>query len=244
LKSIIRKIVAVSKNLVIWSRIGLIFSFLYTPLLFLSNLIKMTKWIANNLKNKEIYNDFFVLNRDHSRRYKLYEHVLKSMNLDNAKIVFLEFGVFGGNSFEWWIKNNSNKDSRFYGFDTFEGLPEDWGTYNKGDMSSPIPNINDERISFIKGLFQDSLFPFLDQNEKKMEGNLVIHLDADLFSSTLFVLTTLARYLKKDDIILFDEFNVPNHEFMAYKHFTESFYIDLELIGSVNNFYQVAFRVK
>ena len=68
-------------------------------------------------------------------------------------------------------------------------------------------------------------------------------MDADLFSSTLFVLTSLANYLKEGDIVMFDEFNVPNHEFMAFKYFTESYYIKFELIGAVNNYYQVAFKV-
>ena len=55
----------------------------------------------------------------------------------------------------------------------------------------------------------------------------IIHLDADLFSSTIFVLSQLYPYLKKGDIIFFDEFNVANHEFLAFKIFTESFYVKL-----------------
>ena len=42
---------------------------------------------------------------------------------------------------------------------------------------------------------------------------------------------------KSGDIILFDEFNVPNHEYSVFKIFNESFYIDFELIGAVNNYY-------
>ncbi len=56
----------------------------------------------------------------------------------------------------------------------------------------------------------------------------IIHLDADLFSSTIFVLSQLYPYLKKGDIIFFDEFNVANHEFLAFKIFTESFYVKTE----------------
>ena len=51
-------------------------------------------------------------------------------------------------------------------------------------------------------------------------------------------------YLKKGDIIFFDEFNVANHEFLAFKIFTESFYVKLRPIGAVNNFYQTAFVVE
>ena len=69
-------------------------------------------------------------------------------------------------------------------------------------------------------------------------------LDADLYTATLFVLTSLAPFLKKDDIIFFDEFVVPTHEFMAYHQFINSYYFDLELLGAANNYYFVAFKVK
>ncbi len=95
----------------------------------------------------------------------------------------------------------------FAGFDTFEGLPEDWGTFKKGEMSFSIPQINDQRAEFMKGLFQDTLLPYLDKKGSSLvNGTNIIHLDADLFSSTIFVLTQLYKYLKKGDILFFDEF--------------------------------------
>jgi hypothetical protein len=69
-------------------------------------------------------------------------------------------------------------------------------------------------------------------------------MDADLYSSTLFTLTTLAPYLKKGDIIFFDEFCVPTHEFLAVKNFTESYYINLKPIAASNNFLFTAFVVE
>lgn len=130
---------------------------------------------------------------------------------------YLEFGVESGNSFKWWLENATHVKSRFYGFDTFEGLPEKWGVYKKGAMMSEIPTVNDIRAKFIKGLFQNTLPDFLKQNNLNSQVRNIIHLDADLFSSTLYVLTSLAPYIKKGDILLFDEFNVPNHEFFAFK---------------------------
>ena len=47
----------------------------------------------------------------------------------------------------------------------------------------------------------------------------------------------LVKVRNKGDIILFDEFNVPNHEYSVFKIFNESLYIDFELIGAVNNYY-------
>ena len=72
----------------------------------------------------------------------------------------------------------------------------------------------------------------------------VIHLDADLFSSTLFALTSMAPYLRKGDILLFDEFNVPNHESLAFRMFCESYYVRTKLIGAVNNYLQVALIIE
>ena len=169
---------------------------------------------------------------------------LKQRNFINEKFTYLEFGVSGGDSFFWWIKNNKNPDSKFFGFDTFEGLPEKWGVFfNKGEMIAEVSSTDDPRAKFIKGLFQNVLKSFIDNNREAINDKLVIHLDADLYSSTLYVLTSLANYLKKGDILIFDEFGVPNHEFLAFKNFIESYYIKYELIGVVNNFGQVAFEI-
>jgi hypothetical protein len=69
-------------------------------------------------------------------------------------------------------------------------------------------------------------------------------MDADIYNSTLFALTMMGPYLKKDDILLFDEFNVPMHEFKAFSEFISSFYIKVKLIGAVNNYYQTAFKIE
>lgn len=68
-------------------------------------------------------------------------------------------------------------------------------------------------------------------------------MDADLYTATLYTLTMLAPYMKKGDIIFFDEFCVPTHEFLAVKNFTESYYINLKPIGACNNYTFTAFQV-
>lgn len=241
MKRLIRELNSFIKGVILFLRPGVFLVFLSKPFLFLSNLLALTKWISKQ-KTTGLLNDFYKPFRNHSDRFKLYESISASHKLAEEQIIYLEFGVYKGSSFSWWANKNKNPESRFYGFDTFEGLPESWGTYAKGDMLGSLPGIDDSRVKFVKGLFQDTLFKFMEEHRLD-NGKLVIHLDADLFSSTLFVLTTLAKYLKKDDIIIFDEFNVPNHEFFAFKVFTESFYVQYELIGAVNNYYQSAFRI-
>ena len=228
------------KALFVKFKLHKIFSSFEGTLLNLVYLSKISRWAEQN-KDMQ-FNDFYSKNWDYSKRYKLYNFIFKSENLHEA-ITYLEFGVAGGLSFKWWVENNKNNDSRFYGFDTFEGLPEDWGDFKAGDMStnSQFPVLNDNRAEFIKGLFQKSLPQFL--KEHKTNNRKVIHMDADLYSSTLYCLTSLAPYLNKDDIILFDEFTVPQHEFLAFKNFTESYYLKFQLIAAANNYFFSAFKL-
>ena len=214
--------------------------------LFIRNFNELKKWINKN-NGPLLINDYYVSKRDYKRRFNLYKAVSNHYQLHQQEIFYLEFGVASGESFYWWLQQNSNPDSRFRGFDTFEGLPEDWGGYKKGDMSFQSTDVTsrDSRAGFVKGIFQDTLHQFIKDNETLLEKKQkLIHLDADLFSSTIFVLSQLYPFLKKGDIILFDEFNVANHEFFAYKIFTESFYVKMKLVGAQNNFYQTAFIVE
>ena len=203
---------------------------------------KLSKWRAQTKVNG--YNDWYQSKWNYNRRLKLYEEVSKAEKLDSSEIDYFEFGVAGGHSFKWWLENNKNANSKFYGFDTFEGLPENFGPFGKGAMAVALEslNINDPRASFYKGLFQDTLVPFLDQYKNARKK--LIHLDADLFSATIFSLSQLYRFLNDGDIILFDEFAVPKHEFMAFKIFTESFYVNYEVIGAANNYLFLAIKIK
>jgi hypothetical protein len=207
-----------------------------------ANTLSLSQWI-NRQKRKVKYNDFFVWKRNYNKRELLYEYVVTQYNLDSIRLDYIEFGVASGNSFRWWVNRLKNEDNRFFGFDTFEGLPEDWGVFSAGDMRSDIPVIDDNRIRFIKGLFQETLPEFLKNNNIEKTRRKIIHMDADLFSSTLFSLTSLAPFLNSGDILFFDEFNVPNHEFLAFKIFTESYMIKSEVLGAVNNFYQTGFII-
>lgn len=174
-------------------------------------------------------------------REELYSVVLAG--LGNTPFDYLEFGVFHGRSLRWWVEHATLPDDRFHGFDTFSGLPEDWGPYKAGDMSTQdtMPQFDDARVRLWKGLFQDSMPGFM--KEWRGDRRKVIHLDADLYSSTLYVLTMLAPRLLPGDILLFDEFAVPNHEFLALRNFTESYRVKYEVIGSRNNGLFFAVRI-
>lgn len=208
----------------------------------LTHMSKLSKWRKQAKVNG--YNDWYQRKWDYNRREKLYEEVISQEQMGSLPIDYFEFGVCGGYSFKWWLAHNSNPESRFYGFDTFEGLPEDFGPFAKGTMAVALESldITDPRAGFYKGLFQDTLNPFLEQY--KNNRRKLIHMDADIFSATLFSLSQLYKYLKDGDIIMFDEFAVPVHEFRAFKIFTESFYINYEVIAAANNYLFLAVKIK
>jgi hypothetical protein len=95
-----------------------------------------------------------------------------------SKITYLEFGVSSGRSLKWVVASNTDPDSRFIGFDTFHGLPEDWGRVRKGSFTTGgnPPEIDDPRVSFRIGLFADTLPEFLRANDFG-DRLLVVHLD-------------------------------------------------------------------
>lgn len=239
----LRKINSFLKGFLLFSRVGLLLKPFSHFFKFTSNFANLAGWIQQHHKNIP-FTDFYKAKKIYTDRNNLYQYVADNNNLQEEEIEYYEFGVAGGTSFKWWLNQNKNSQSKFWGFDTFEGLPEDWHFYKKGDMSFDIPEMGDQRAQFIKGLFQDTFFSFLKQHTPSTNTRKVIHMDADLYTSTLYVLTSMAPYLRDGDIILFDEFNVPNHEFAAWDTFTKSFYIDYEVLGGVNNYYQIAVKVK
>jgi hypothetical protein len=140
----------------------------------------------------------------------------------NDNILLLEFGVWEGASIRAFAEINHAPGSLFYGFDSFEGLPEYWRGMEAGRFSTggEAPKVTDPRVRFVKGWFQDSLPPLIDELAAAAEGRTVIvHFDADLYSSTLFLLFTLAPRLKRFRFI-FDEY--AGHEARAMYNFLQA----------------------
>ena len=134
--------------------------------------------------------------------------------------LILEFGVRKGLTIKEIAKRIPTR--KCYGFDSFEGLPEDWSgqQYAKGAYSEngKIPKVP-SNVFLEKGWFKDTLHNFLKNHKEKID---FIHFDADLFSSTKSVLDLLGKRFHKGTILIFDEyFNYPNWENHEYKAFQE-----------------------
>jgi hypothetical protein len=153
---------------------------------------------------------------------KIQEYIIKKAK-ENDKAeekLYLEFGVFKGHSINFFSKFVK----KIYGFDSFEGLREDWagftnakGTFN---LNKKIPKLNKNVIP-IAGWVQDTLKTFLNDNSKEIN---FVHMDMDTYETTKFVLENIKPHLSKKCIILFDElYNYPGFEVGEYKALKETF---------------------
>ncbi len=157
-------------------------------------------------------------------RYDVWDKFISRENLSNQKIQFLEFGVYRGESIKYFAKKLVNEDNKFFGYDTFYGLPADWQSAKKGLFSTKgeIPKTDDKRVSFIKGIFQESL----DTSVFDKGIKTIVHFDADMYSSTLFLLFKLHETLD-EYYFIFDE--LEGEELRALKDYMKVYNIDLEI---------------
>jgi hypothetical protein len=136
------------------------------------------------------------------------------------RVLYLEFGVFQGASMRYWSRALKNPKAKLHGFDSFDGLSEDFdinGPYIKGSfcVNGKIPVIDDVRVSFFKGWFNEVL-PTYSVPEHDV---LVINLDADLYSSTIYVLQYLRSWIRPGTFLYFDDLSRPEHEPRAFDEF-------------------------
>ncbi|MBN2388704.1 MAG: class I SAM-dependent methyltransferase [Anaerolineales bacterium] len=141
--------------------------------------------------------------------------------IKEKRVLYLEFGVYTGSSMRWWSAALQHPEAQLHGFDSFEGLPEAYddagGKYTKGWFSTrgQVPQIDDPRITFHKGWFEQTLPEF----ELPAHEILLINLDADLYSSTSYVLEQLRPHIRAGVYVYFDDMSRPDHEPRALEEF-------------------------
>lgn len=156
--------------------------------------------------------------------------------------LILEFGVYSGTTIN---HISSLCDQTVYGFDSFEGLPEDWRSgFEKGTFEVPeLPKTNNN-VTLVKGWFDSTLPVFVQEHSEKVS---LLHIDCDLYSSTKCIFDCLKNQIVPGTIIVFDEyFNYPGWEEGEYKAFQEYIAesnLSYEYIGYVEIMEQVAVRI-
>ena len=169
------------------------------------------KYINNNLiEISPVKNKFDVL-----------DIALKNITLEDGEI--MEFGIYKGGTINYIAKKNKNKI--IYGFDSFEGLPEDWRYgFSKGKftLDKQIPKL-ERNIKIYTDLFENSIPKFIEDKKNKLGLISFIHIDCDLYSSTKLIFSLLKNQIGRGTVIVFDEyFNYPGWEkgeFLAFKEF-------------------------
>lgn len=160
---------------------------------------------------------------------------------DDTDGLVLDLGVWIG----WSTRLTADASGRpVYGFDTFEGLVEDWqvddqlvikrGTFSLTEplaqrfitdtgvtLRDGLPPALGRPVEFIKGSTYDTLEPFLAS--KPAAPIALFHMDLDTYESCLHALETCKDRFVEGSILVFDEYLVTNGEMLAFYEFQRKY---------------------
>ncbi|BBZ44478.1 class I SAM-dependent methyltransferase [Mycobacterium parmense] len=158
--------------------------------------------------------------------------------------LLLDLGVWLG----WSTRLISDSCGRtVYGFDTFEGLVEDWqiddqavikrGTFALTEpfaqrfirdtgvtLHDGVPDAMGRKVQFIKGMTYDTLAPFLA--ERPDTPIALFHMDLDTYESCVHALETCKERFVEGSILVFDEYLVTNGEMLAFYEFQKRYELE------------------
>jgi len=144
----------------------------------------------------------------------------------------VEFGVAKGES----VRNLAAQTPRqVHGFDSFGGLPEDWsgtkeqtGAFTARGKLPKVP----ANVTLHAGWFDQTLPGFLAANPGPCA---FIHVDCDIYASTVTIFEHLHERIVPGTVILFDEyFNYPGwraHEYKAFQEFVGKYRLSYKYFG-------------
>jgi len=155
----------------------------------------------------------------------------------------VECGVYHGFSLAQIAANTRRP---IHGFDSFEGLPEEWkpgepaGSYSTHGQIPVLPR----HVQLHRGWFEDTLPHFAAQLKEPVA---LLHVDCDLYSSTRTVLSILGPRLSQGSLLIFDDFlsyaGYKQHEFRAAHEYFAATGQRFELVGAVMLGRAVAYRL-
>ncbi len=168
----------------------------------------------------------------------LVRYALQQVGTDG---LVLEFGVGRGKSMRWIA---SEVDGVVHGFDSFEGIQEHWNGNPIGSFAQrKLPKVPDN-VEFHVGYFDATLPGFLAAHPEPVA---FLHVDCDLYSSTVTIFEALGERLQPGAIVLFDEYynfhRWQQHEFRAFQEFVERSGAKYEYIGFSVTGQQVVVRI-
>jgi hypothetical protein len=154
---------------------------------------------------------------------------------------FLELGVYSG--FTINLMAITRPDLAFYGFDSFEGLPDNWDIgktaevpHSKGHFKCVPPPVM-PNVQLIKGWFKDTIPVWLTKHQEPVA---FVHVDCDLYISTIQALTILDNYIKPGTFLIFDEmYDANNKKSVIKEHEWKAF---TEWVINTNRKFRVSYR--
>jgi O-methyltransferase len=181
----------------------------------------------NRLAHRLYYNHFHGFD---SASHSTVEAIQKTFDLAQQRGSldggdYFEFGLFKGYSF-WSAQQKANAcgagSMNFFGFDSFEGLPEVTGpdkterdhfykgqyrcSYDTVRASLENAGVDWNRTTLIRGYFDESLKDELHR-EHGMRPLSIALIDCDLYSSTVDVLRFIDPLIQDQSILIFDDWN-------------------------------------
>lgn len=155
--------------------------------------------------------------------------------------LYLEFGVGRGKSMRWIAPRVTGT---VHGFDSFEGIQEHWNGNPIGSFAQKKRPKVPENVLFHVGYFEATLPGFL---ETYPDPVAFLHVDCDLYSSTVTILEGLGPRLQPGAIVLFDEYynfhRWQQHEFRAFQEYVQRSGVKYEYIAFSVTGQQVAVRI-
>ena len=148
-------------------------------------------------------------------RRDVLSHGLREVGIEG---LYLEFGVWRGRTINFIAEHC---DGMVHGFDSFEGLPEDWtADYQQGHFTTQgtLPSVR-SNVQLHVGWFDQTLPDFVREHPEPIA---FMHVDCDLYSSTKTAFDAVADRIVPNTVIVFDEyFNYPRWREHEYKAFQE-----------------------
>lgn len=170
---------------------------------------------------------------------KTIELALSQANLDG---LVLEFGVYNGKS----IRNIAALvKGEVHGFDSFEGIPENWNDEPSGSYSAngELPEVP-ENVTLHKGWFEKTIPEFIKKNSGPIR---FMNVDCDLYSSTKTIFDLLGPQIASGTVIVFDEYigykSWKDDEFKAFQEAVSQYQWRYEMLSFSFATKQVALKI-
>lgn len=204
----------------------------------------------------ELFHNAIQTKKSNDLDQERYNHLAAVCELDLIEGEILEFGVYQGGTINFMAERFSNQT--LYGFDSFEGLPEDWNIsytekFNKHKRGyfavDKLPEVK-SNVQLIKGFFDSSLPNWIKR--KNLKTISLLHIDSDLYSSAKIIFDNLNDYIVPGTVIVFDEFypwgrkryeTWAEHEYRALCEWVETYSREFEVLYR-NNHQQCSIRIK